>query len=197
MKTLLVLATALTMTIGGLFPTSAADAKPAAAPGEKKADPKKQSKPQKLPFKGEVKAANQQAKTFTIGERTFHLTSQTRIQKAGAPATFQEVKVGEKVTGSYTTSPEGRLEAGSIYVGPKQAEGAKAKEAKAKEAKKEKGEPKAKKTAPKKEEPKLSEPIKEAPVAPEPKKEEPAPATPPPATPPPATPPAAPATPAQ
>ncbi len=195
MKKLLVLAVALSVATGGL--ATAAETKPAAAPAtEKKTDTKKSSKQQKVPFKGEVKKADQQAKCFAIGERTFHITSETRIQKDGKPATFQEVKVGEKVTGSYATSPEGRLEAISVFVGGKPAEATKMKE-----AKKEKGEPKAKKTSPKKEEVKPAEPDKGAPPVPEPKKDELAPIAPPPAplTPPPAplTPPPAPVAPAK
>jgi hypothetical protein len=157
MKKSLVLTALLVAAVGVSFRTVAADTQPAAAPAaEKKSDSKKQKK---TPFKGEVKAANQQAKTFTIGERTFHLTSETRIEKAGVPATFQEVKAGEKVTGSSVTSPEGRLEAVSIYVGGKGAEGGKAKE-----GKKDKGD----KAAPKKGEPAAPEPAKDqpAPVAP-------------------------------
>ena len=157
MKKSLVLTVLLAAAVGASFQGVAADSKPAAAPAaEKKSDTKKQKK---TPFKGEVKAANQQAKTFTLGERTFAITSETRIEKAGVPATFQEVKVGEKVTGSYVTSPEGRLEAVSIYVGGKGAEGSKAKE-----GKKDKGD----KTAPKKGEPAAPEPGKDqaAPVTP-------------------------------
>jgi hypothetical protein len=57
--------------------------------------------------------------TIKVGERTFKVTSTTRIMKSGQPATFDDAKVGEDVTGSYTKSDDGTLELRSLYIGPR------------------------------------------------------------------------------
>ena len=93
----------------------AADAKPAAA------DAKKPAAAKPLPFTGKLAAVDKQAKTITVGERVFQITSETKITKANKPATLEDGVVGEEVAGSYKTSDGGKLEAGSVRFGPKTA----------------------------------------------------------------------------
>ncbi|MBI3415519.1 MAG: hypothetical protein HY043_09395 [Verrucomicrobia bacterium] len=63
------------------------------------------------------------AKTITIeGKdkgRTIHVTSATKIRKAGKPATFDDATAGEEVGGLAKKAPDGKLEAVSLRVGPK------------------------------------------------------------------------------
>lgn len=96
----------------------AADVKPATpAPAEKKAD-KPPAKARLLPFRGEIKSIDQTAKTFGVGERTFAVTSESKLFKLGKPATFDEVKVGDYATGAYKEAA-GKLEVATLRVGPK------------------------------------------------------------------------------
>ncbi|MBI5387169.1 MAG: hypothetical protein HZA90_21075 [Verrucomicrobia bacterium] len=96
----------------GVSQTVAADA-PATPPAPaKKANP---AKGRAVPYKGEVAAIDQQAKTVTVGERVFQITSETRIRKQDKPATLADVKVGDQVTGQYR-DVNGKLEAASVYV---------------------------------------------------------------------------------
>jgi hypothetical protein len=89
-----------------------------------------------LPLGGKISAVDKTAKTITVRERTFQITSETRISKAGKPATFDDAVVGEEVGLSYIKADDGKLTARSVRIGPKPevAEGGK-KEGK-KEAKK-------------------------------------------------------------
>jgi hypothetical protein len=76
-----------------------------------------QSKPRPLPYHGKVTAVDVQGRTFTIGRRTFQVTSRTRIQKDGAPAKLDAGAVGESASGSYFKEESGKLIARSLYVG--------------------------------------------------------------------------------
>jgi len=58
------------------------------------------------------------AKTIKVGERTFHVTSETRIMKAGKPATLDDAVVGEEVGGTYKEA-DGKLNAVSLRLGPR------------------------------------------------------------------------------
>lgn len=100
-----------------LSQAAAADNQPVVPPGQlKKIEAKKAGKNAYLPFRGEVKAVDQAAKTFQVGERTFNVTGDTKIFKAKQPATFEEVKVGEYVTGSLL-NVEGKLNVRTLNVG--------------------------------------------------------------------------------
>ena len=94
---------------------TAADSKP--APGEK--GEKKGA--DHVPFHGKVDAIDKIAKTLKVGERTFHVTSTTKITKAGKPAGLDDATVGEVVGGSYHGGEEGKLELMSLRIGPKPA----------------------------------------------------------------------------
>jgi len=124
MKKFISLVAVCVLAAAGSSRALAADVTPATPPAtpEKKADAKKPAKSPSVPYKGEIKAADNLAKTFTIGERVFGVTSTTKIEKAGQPAVFADLKVGEKVTGSYKKTADGKLEAASVYIGGKTAE---------------------------------------------------------------------------
>ena len=97
------------------IPGIAAEQKPAPAEkGEKKAT-------KHLPFHGKVDTIDKNAKTLKVGERTFHVTSTTRITKAGKPAILDDAAVGDEVAGSYHEGEEGALEVMSLRIGPKPA----------------------------------------------------------------------------
>jgi hypothetical protein len=96
--------------------------KVAAAEAEKA--PKKQGV---FPFRGKVNAVDKTAKTVTVGERVFQVTSDTKLMKAGKPVKLDDVAVGDEVGGSYRKADDGKLVAQMIRFGPKPeaAEGAK------------------------------------------------------------------------
>jgi len=92
-----------------------------------------------IPFRGKISAVDQTAKTITVGERTFQITSETRIMKAGKPATLTDAAVGEEVGGSYVKADDGKLTARMVRIGPKpEAAPATGKKPEKKEAAKEK-----------------------------------------------------------
>ncbi len=71
------------------------------------------------PFHGKLAAVDQAAKTITVGKRTFHVTSNTKIFKDGNAATLKDGVVGEVVSGGFKTDESGRLVATKITFGPK------------------------------------------------------------------------------
>lgn len=72
-----------------------------------------------IPFRGKIGAVDKSAKTITVGERTFQITSETRIRKADKPATLDDAVVGEEIGGSYNKTDDGKLMARSIRIGPR------------------------------------------------------------------------------
>jgi hypothetical protein len=76
-----------------------------------------------LPFHGEVKSVDNAAKTISVGASTIQITSETKIMKAGKPGTFQDVAVGDNVSGSYRKDAAGEMSALSLHVGPKMPSG--------------------------------------------------------------------------
>jgi len=77
--------------------------------------PKKKS----LVFHGKVSAVDATAMTFTVGESTATVTSQTKIKKDGQPAVFADITVGETVACSYTKDDAGNMTAKSVTIGEK------------------------------------------------------------------------------
>jgi len=71
------------------------------------------------PFHGKLAALDKSAKTITVGKRTFQVTSETKIHKAGKPATFEEGVVGEEVSGYIKPTDDGKLVATTVNFGPK------------------------------------------------------------------------------
>ena len=92
----------------------AADVKPAATDT-------KSAKAKPLPFTGKLTGLDKQAKNITVGERVFQITSETKITKAGKPATLEDGTVGEEVGGAYKALDGGKMEAVSVRFGPKTA----------------------------------------------------------------------------
>jgi Cu/Ag efflux protein CusF len=72
-----------------------------------------------LPFHGKLKAVDSKAKTISVGEMTIQVTSETKIFKAGKPATLADGVVGEDVSGSYKKADDGKLTAVRVTFGPR------------------------------------------------------------------------------
>lgn len=92
-----------------VFQVSAADAKP----GEKKEAQANRA----IPFRGKIATVDKQAKTVKVGERTFQATADTRIMKAGKPATLDDATVGEEVGGQYREGADKTLNLVSLRIG--------------------------------------------------------------------------------
>ena len=94
-------------------------------PAEKKAtaqsnDSTKTEKTTKAgPFHGKLAAVDKVAKTITVGKRTFEITSETKIKKAGKPATLEDGTPGEMVSGYVKPTADGKLIATTVNFGPK------------------------------------------------------------------------------
>src|SRR5438045_8038743 len=71
------------------------------------------------PFHGRLVAVDKTAKTITVGKRTFLITSETKLKKAGKPATLDEGVVGEEVSGYVKPNENGKLMATTVNFGPK------------------------------------------------------------------------------
>ena len=70
------------------------------------------------PFRGKIAALDKQAKTLKVGERTFHITAESKLTKAGKPATLDDAKVGEEVGGQYKEVDK-NLNVVSLRIGPR------------------------------------------------------------------------------
>jgi hypothetical protein len=90
--------------------------KPApAAPGAAATPPKAKA----IPFRGKLVSVDKNAKTITVGKRTFEITSETKLFKGDKPATLDDAVADERVTGTYEKADGGKLEAKSVYFGGK------------------------------------------------------------------------------
>jgi hypothetical protein len=72
-----------------------------------------------LPFHGKLKAIDNTNKTISIGNETIQITSETKITKAGKPATFEDAVVGEEVAGASRKDADGKLIAVSLRFAPR------------------------------------------------------------------------------
>jgi hypothetical protein len=122
MRALVKLLTLLLVSAALCYAPTSASAQTNDAPAkaaEPKAEKKKGngSKQQTLPFKGQLKSLDKNAKTITVGERVFQITSVTRIFKDGKPALLESGTAGEPITGSYRQGADGKLSAVSVYFG--------------------------------------------------------------------------------
>jgi hypothetical protein len=104
-------AVALAPTTGWAQEDNKPEAEKKEAPAKKKSDT--------LPFNGKVGAIDKTAKIITVGERKFQVTSETRITKAGTPATLDSGVVGEEIAGSYRKADDGKLNLVSVRFGPR------------------------------------------------------------------------------
>src|SRR5258706_13969470 len=77
-----------------------------------------------LPFRGKLKAVDNTAKTISVGERTFRITSDSKIFKGDKPATLADAVVGEDVGGPYKKTEDGKLDVLMVHFGPKSERGA-------------------------------------------------------------------------
>ena len=79
------------------------------------------AKPNKhgIPFHGKLAAVDTKAMTLTVGKLTLQVASDTKITKDGQPATLTDGAVGEPVSGAYTKTEDGKLNAVSIHFGAK------------------------------------------------------------------------------
>jgi hypothetical protein len=77
----------------------------------------KPKKPHSLPFHGKLKAVDNNGKTISVGERTFQVTSETKIMKDDKPALLADGVVDQPVTGAYLASADGKLNATTINFG--------------------------------------------------------------------------------
>ncbi len=108
---------------------TAAEASAAASP-EKKRDI--------IPFHGKIASVDPAAKTVTLegkeAQRVVTVTDTTKLKKGDGAATWDDLKAGEDVGGSYKKTADGKMEALTLRVGPKPAK--KSKEAAMTEEKK-------------------------------------------------------------
>jgi hypothetical protein len=70
-------------------------------------------------FNGKLSAIDTNAMTLTVGERTFEITSETKITKDGEPAILSDGVVGEMARGAYKKGADGKLSATSVHFGAK------------------------------------------------------------------------------
>jgi hypothetical protein len=89
------------------------------ATAEKKSPPKGEKQAGQVPFRGKLVAVDRQAKTIKVGERTFQITSESKLSKAGKPATLDDAVVGDEVGGSYQKNADGTLSAKLVRFGSK------------------------------------------------------------------------------
>lgn len=80
------------------------------------------SKPKAPTFRGKLAKVDAAAKTITVenkskGDRTFVITSETKITKDGKPATLADGVVGEPVSGSSSEGSDGKLMAKTVRFG--------------------------------------------------------------------------------
>ena len=54
--------------------------------------------------------------TLTIKNRTFEVTSETKITKDGQPAVLSDIAVGDRVGGAYKKADDGKFSATTINV---------------------------------------------------------------------------------
>lgn len=74
-------------------------------------------KPAIMPFQGKLKSVDHSAKTISVGERVFQITSETKVSKDGKPAVLADAVVGEKVAGAYRKTEDGKLDATTVKFG--------------------------------------------------------------------------------
>ncbi len=112
---------ASTFAIGG-FCAAAAEKAP-----DTRIEKSEKAGPRARPVSGKIEAVDKTMKTLTLsGEKKQMLlvTSETKIMKAGKPATFADATVGEEIGGS-VIEEGGKLVLKSLRVGAKPGEGEK------------------------------------------------------------------------
>ena len=107
--------TALVLSATCAVPVIASD-NPGATPlANEMNDPRKAE-----PFKGKVEAVDQDAKTFTVGDKQYSINEDTKLSNQGKETTFAELKVGELVRGIAQRAEDGKLVATFVMLGIKE-----------------------------------------------------------------------------
>jgi hypothetical protein len=73
---------------------------------------------------GKVASVDSAAMTFTVGNSTIAITSETKIFKDGQPAVFADITAGENVSLAYKKDDAGKMNATSVRIGKKAAKAA-------------------------------------------------------------------------
>jgi hypothetical protein len=85
----------------------------------------KENKFVRVPFRGKVASIDKQEMTLSLEgkekKRVIHVTAQTKITKAGAPAKLSDAVVGEEIGGLLQRVENGKEEALSLRLGEKPA----------------------------------------------------------------------------
>ncbi len=109
----------------------AAESTYAPAGGQEAASKHKRPEHTTVPFHGKLTAVNTNAMTITVGDRTFEITSETKITKDNVPANLADGVLGEMVGGAFRKGADGKLTATMIHFavapGRKNSEGSKPK----------------------------------------------------------------------
>ena len=71
------------------------------------------------PFRGKLAAVDKTAKTIQVGQSIYYITSETKITKAGQPATLGDGVVGEPASGYVKPTEDGKMTATTLRFGPK------------------------------------------------------------------------------
>jgi hypothetical protein len=71
------------------------------------------------PFHGKLAAVDKTAKTIKVGESIYQITSETKITKAGKPATLEDGVVGEPASGYVKPTEDGKMTATTVRFGAK------------------------------------------------------------------------------
>lgn len=135
-KTFVVASLAAAVLIGSPATTFAQDKEK--EKGKEKAPEKAAEKAKGGGFTGKAVAVDKAAKTVKLsGEkaRVIQITATTKIAKGGNPATLDDLKEGEEVSGGYKMSADGKMEATTLNIGPRPAKGKDKKEDKKDEKK--------------------------------------------------------------
>lgn len=70
-----------------------------------------------MQYQGKITAVETNAMTFTVGTKTYAITSETKIVKDGKPAIFADIAVGETVRGYSKADDAGKLTATTVRLG--------------------------------------------------------------------------------
>lgn len=103
---------------------------------KKKSDESRAKEPRakQMPFQGKLGAVDKVNKTITIKgkekDRTFHVTSNTKLSKDGKPAVLDDAMVGDEVAGLVRKNADGKVEALLVCFGAKARDQAKPKQEK-------------------------------------------------------------------
>jgi hypothetical protein len=89
------------------------------APASSDQTPAKPKKHVSLPFYGNLSAVDAKAMTLTVGTLTLQVTPDTLITRDGKSATLADGMVGERVSGAYKKTNDGKLNATSVHFGAK------------------------------------------------------------------------------